>query len=113
MNAEALLVAHLNAVDDRPAEAFMDVPANRPSRFITIERTGGPRGLVREFPVFAIQCWAETRWEASELARQTTRNLEGLRAHPNVGRVEVTSTYNFPSPEGAPRYQIVAEVVTV
>ncbi len=65
MNGEALIIAHLNGLQDRPAEASQDVPANRPARFITVERTGGPREFVRELPTYAVQCWAESRWEAS------------------------------------------------
>lgn len=113
MNGEAIIVAYLNDLAGRPAEAFMDVPADRPARFITVERTGGPREHVRELPTFAIQCWAESRWEASELARVTASNLEAMVTHPNVGRVTVSSTYNFPSPDGEPRYQLVVELVTV
>ena len=113
MNGEALLVAYLNGLPGRPAEAFMDVPRDRPARFITVERTGGPREHVRELPMYAVQCWAESRWQASELARVTADNLEALVSHPAVGRVTVSSTYNFPSPDGEPRYQLVVELVTV
>lgn len=113
MNGEALIVAYLNGLAGRPAEAFMDVPKNRPARFITVERTGGPREHVRELPMLAVQCWAESRWQASELARATAANLEGIVAHPSVGRVVVSSTYNFPSPDGEPRYQLVVDLVTV
>lgn len=113
MNAEGLIIAHLNGLPDRPAEAFQDVPPDRPARFITVERTGGPREFVRELPTFAVQCWAESRWQASELARVTASNLEAMVSHPAVGRVTVSSTYNFPSPDGEPRYQLTVELVTV
>lgn len=114
MNAEGLIIAHLNGLAGRPAEAFQDVPADRPQRFITVERTGGGREWrVRQLPTFAIQCWAESRWEASELARETADSLELLAEHPSVGRVSISSTYNFPSSDGEPRYQIVTEIVTV
>lgn len=113
INVESLAVAHLNDLEDRPAEAFMDVPANRPAQFITVERTGGGHTDVRDIPLTALQCWAESRWEASELARVTAANIKTLVMHPAVGRVNVSGIYNFPAPSGESRYQIVTEIVTV
>lgn len=114
MNVEAALVAHLNGIDDRPAEAFLEVPSPRPERFVTVERTGGGRRDVRDLPSLAVQCWAKSRYEASELARAVAGCIEAFRAHPRIGRVEVSSVYNFPDLEsGSPRYQMTVEIVTV
>ena len=112
VNVEALTIAHLNATADLP-EAFMDIPADRPASFITVERTSGERNTFRDLPVLAVQCWHETRYQASELAGLVGDRLERLIDHPQVGRVVVNSAYNFPDPEsGQARYQLVAEIVT-
>jgi len=115
---EALLVQLLNsspAVTGEGLEAFMDVPAERPIRFVTVERTGGPRDLVRDLPLIAVQVWAETRYEASRLAELVAEEIRAFIAHPRIGRIRVVSVHNFPDLEGPgrPRYQIAIELVTV
>lgn len=117
MSLEADVVDALNVdpvVLSESLEAFMDVPPKRPSQFITVERTGGPVEMVRQVPLLAVQVWAESRYEASRLAEVVAGVLRSLVALPWVGRVNVSSIYNFPDPDGRQaRYQIVAELVTV
>lgn len=113
VNAEVLVRLHLNEDVTLPA-AFMDVPKDRPAEFITVERTGGDRVDVRDRPVIAIQCWSTSRYQASELARKVGDSLEAMRTHPNVGRMDINTSYNFPDLDsGTPRYQVVVELVTV
>lgn len=112
VNAEVLLRSLL--ADDVTYPVLMDVPADRPERFATIERTSGGRADVRDMPVLAVQFWAPTRYEASEMARIGASLIESYRPHPNIGRLDINSTYNFPDPEsGSARYQVVVEMVTV
>ncbi len=115
MNIEGLLVAAYSAADELDGfPASTNVPANRPERFITVERVGGVTELVRDIPLVAVQVWAESRWVASETARtvaDVTRALAVTR--PNVARVEISSTYNNPDPESEhPRYQVNAQLIT-
>lgn len=116
-NAEALLRA---AMIERPLAEWevesitTEVPNPRPDRFITIERTGGISDRWQDRPQVAIQCWAKSRWEAEELAsRVKTWVNEVLRYHPQVSRVGVGWSYNFPDPDSRqPRFQVLVDFRT-
>lgn len=113
---EALIVEWLNtesALVNDGFEAFMDVPETRPARFITVERTGGPEGLITGSPMLAVQVWAKYRFEAASFATRLAVELQKLVLLPWVARVQVSSVYNFPDPDsGQARYQITVELVT-
>lgn len=113
VNVEVLLVGALNAVDGLP-DVFSDVPSNRPASFITVERVGGGHADVRDLPMVAVQCWEQSRFEASELASVVAGELKNLAyVHPNVGRVSIESIINFPDPDSSQaRYQVTATLVT-
>lgn len=118
MSGEALVVQLINLHEPITAEgleASLEVPRNRPKRFITVERTGGARGPITDEPMLAIQVWAENRYEAVRLAELVADELKAaLILHPRVARVQITSVQNYPdaSGKGSPRAQVVASVVT-
>lgn len=92
----------------------MDVPQDRPERFVTVERTGGgstTRGIIGT-PTIAVQCWAGTRLEAADLADTVAGVLGRSIELPQVKRLIINSVANFPLDETQPRYQIVADMVT-
>lgn len=113
VNVEALLVGALNANTALP-ETYSTVPSTRPAQFITVERVGGGYEDVRDFPMVAIQCWAGSRYDASEIAAAVARTLRNLAfTHPNVGRVNIESIINFPDPDSEQaRYQVTTTLVT-
>lgn len=113
MNIEAELVGWWNANADTPA--YMGVPADRPEKFVTFERTGGSGERFRDLPIVAVQVWDKSRYEASQAGLAAVGLLRQFALeHPKVGRVGVAGPYNFPDPNaGHPRYQIVATFVTV
>lgn len=83
-----------------------NVPKDRPSRFVTVERTGGPLDTFRDLPQFAVQTWGTSTADASSLADEVRVLLPHLIELTDVARVQVSSTYNFPDPEsGQARYQ--------
>lgn len=112
-NIETLLVQWLNtdpALRDYPAS--MDVPADRPQRLITVERTGGDDGLTGGHPMVAIQVWGVSRYECSQTAGLVRRRLLAMPADPlldAVTGVTIQSTVNFPLGD-IPRYQILITV---
>lgn len=112
MNVEGLIVQAVNAA--LPDDAFMEVPSTRPRRFYTVERVGGAHRDVRDLPLVAVQAWAGSRWEASEMAGGLAVFLESLAlTHPNVARVDIESIYNNPDPDSEhPRYQVNAQIIT-
>ncbi|MCH9275675.1 hypothetical protein JS533_005225 [Bifidobacterium amazonense] len=88
----------------------LDAPERRPERFITIERVGGAETRFIDTPTLAVQCWAGSRVKAAQLADLTKSVLERAWAMPNVARIDVQSTINFPLDESTPRYQITVDL---
>lgn len=90
------------------------VPAERPSQFVTVERTGGGYSLGKDSPNLAVQCWAETEMDAYALAlmaREVLRNMRETVAE--VCAVDVNSIYSFPDPDSRSyRYQLDAYLIT-
>lgn len=111
-NVEAIVIAHLNEGLES-VKAYADVPANRPAVFVTVERTGGAQlDVVREQANIAIQCWAETRHEASELALIVDAIMESVTERNHVYRYTRNSIANFPDFDSStPRYQIYAHLI--
>lgn len=110
MNIEALLIAYLsNELPDINVSA--DLPNPRPSKAITVERTGGREdSIVLDHPTIAIQCWASTRLEAALLADEVDRVMRDWN-DPGVPDVLRSGKYNFPDEYGNPRYQLVYDLI--
>lgn len=93
--------------------AFIDVPEQRPKRFVTVERTGGPESPITGTPMLSVQVWAEKRYLAGDLAQVVASVLRAAVALPWVARVRIQSVSNFPDPDSKyARYQITVELVT-
>ncbi|WIK58859.1 hypothetical protein CJ184_006330 [Actinotignum urinale] len=89
-----------------------DVPKTRPKRFITLERTGGRQTRFLDYPQIAVQAWAESKLDASELAYQARQATLGLVLAPWVAAVTPGGLYSFPDPESRQaRYQFTLELV--
>ena len=115
MDIEKSLIDFLNN-STLSVTAYAEVPADRPTSFITIERTGGTTNQHHvDHPICAIQCWADTRYNASILAQQVRELLlRSFIEQSGVRRVAINSMYSFPDLTAhLPRYQIVAEITTV
>lgn len=110
MNIETELRSFLSLTFEN---VYADSPNPQPETYITFERTGGDMtDVVVDHPAFAIQCYAPTRYEASELAHQVWKVLPSFVDYSTaVTRVECEALYNFPL-EHRPRYQITT-VLTV
>ena len=106
MNFEAQLKAFLSLHFEN---VFADSPNPEPDTYITFERTGGKAGnVIVDEPQVAIQCYAPTRYAASQLAKQVWDTLPLITSFAApFTRVEREGMYNFPL-EHRPRYQIVA-----
>lgn len=112
-DVEALIVQWGNSVDELPS-FHSEVPKHRPNQFITVERTGGESERFRDLPTVAIQAWAETRAEASDLIRKVEHAVNtNLRFHENIARITTNAITNFPGPEGEQRYQALLSLVVV
>ncbi len=75
MNAEKLVMDWLNAapeLKDYPASFEVPAKSNATNRipFVTVERTGSTEGRFVSRPLIAVQVWAASRWEASDVAQR-------------------------------------------
>ncbi|KFI97814.1 hypothetical protein [Bifidobacterium stellenboschense] len=112
---EKTVIDWLNAdpeLKDWPAS--MDVPAAstaaRPTRFITVERTGGTEEWFRSLPLVAVQVWGTSSYEVADTAtRLVLPRLKRLVELDPVADVDVTGMTHFPAPDGRPRYQILIQ----
>ena len=110
MNIEATIISYLN---ENGIKAVSDVPKDRPERFVTVERTGGTHdSVVLDRPTVAVQAWASTRYEASELMMEVDALMRNLVSVEGVNRCKRNSLYNYPDESGHPRYQAVYDLVT-
>lgn len=112
-NVEAAIVAWLAERLDCPV--CVQVPADRPARFVTVQRTGGSMTVGIDNPVIAVDAWGETAHEASELALRV-RDLMLYRAVeiPEVRHVDVGGG-PYLSPDAAsrqPAYRMTFNMTT-
>lgn len=92
-------------------EAYANVPADPPTEFVTVERTGGSVTDLVDHPSLAIQCWAATDEAAERLANVVRAQIvTGTRPH-GVTRVDVNSgPYRFYDEyTRCPRYQMALD----
>lgn len=109
--AEEYFVAFLNArFPDAPA--FGDEPKDAPPMFLTVEQVGG--GVENKIPraSIAVQSWAGSRDEASQLNLRVIEAMLQAPENPEISRCALDDTYNFTdTTKKRHRYQAVFEVV--
>ena len=93
-------------------EASMDVPADMPGEFVTVERTGGSANSMVDHPIMAVQCWATTGADAEAIANEARLRL--LTEQPPAGIHSVrpnAGPYKHNDPDTRrPRWQFVLDV---
>ena len=93
-------------------DAYVRVPASRPDRFVTVERTGGGVIDMVDHPLMAVQAWAQTQAEAEEDA-SAIRMVALVGELPfGVHSMRVNAgPYKFYDEDSMqPRYQVVFDV---
>lgn len=110
MNIETKIIDYLKK---KGFQVYANVPSNRPTSFVTVERTGGSHdSVVIDRPTVAIQAWSDKRLSASELAYSIRDALIGMVSEVNICKVSINSIYNFPDPvSGVSRYQMIIDFV--
>lgn len=101
-------VSHLLALGH---DAYANVPADPPTEFVTVERTGGSVTDLVDHPSLAIQCWAATDEAAERLANAVRAQILTGARPPGVTRVDVNSgPYRFYDEyTRCPRYQMALD----
>lgn len=112
LNIEKYLIEKIS--QDTEYTAYAEVPENRPSSFVTVERTGGNRGSVAtDSPMVAIQSWSTSRISASEMAYEIDKYIyDMVLSDGNIANVSRSSLYNFTDTSGQARYQGIYTFLT-
>jgi hypothetical protein len=106
MTSTGKLIAYLTSAGLR-VPISGQVPAQRPPRFITVERVGGERTHLWDHPLLAVQVWAQTQADAVALADRVAALLMDWQMQPYVASADVQSVYAFPDPDSrVARFQI-------
>lgn len=91
-NVEAAIVAHLNS---NGFACYADVPMDPPSSYVTVDRTGGTHSDYVDNATVSVDCVAQTRYLASELAIEVDSVMPLLVSQPRISRVDKQSMQNL------------------
>ncbi|MFI8263680.1 hypothetical protein [Streptomyces sp. NPDC085665] len=118
-DAVAVVTAYLRATlaaAGRPVPVVSRIPSPRPPEFVRVERLGGVQQTpVSDRPRLDIHCWAESEYQAHDLAaltRALISGIPGVRDEVTVYRVaEVGGLQWLPDDQsGSPRYAFAVEI---
>lgn len=109
MTIEETILTALSAALDVPV--YMEVPQSAPASYVLIEKTGG---TMRDYiwrATFAVQSYADTLAEASELNDEVITAALAMPDSYDISKVELNSSYNF-TDEAAHkrRYQSIFDI---
>lgn len=106
MNVEGFYVTYLAAKLSVPVH--VSVPADRPSRFITVERDGGAwNSPITDIPSVTFTAWGTSRSDAYALCAQMDEAIRESTSEHGIARVEPDTTcVHYPDVEsGTERYE--------
>lgn len=93
MDAERMVAQRL--MDETGIKAVTDVPADRPSEFISVSQTGSSRnGCINRVKLVA-QSWAKTRRRAAEIAEAVEHAVPSLMDEECVFEATCEGTYRW------------------
>jgi len=116
---EAWAVTYLVAQLAARAEPFTSgvvvdhiTPAPIPARLVTVRDDGGPRGAVTKTSSLAVNVWAATEADASDLVRMVVALLErAVATGPVVGHVSTSGPARVPEESGTPHWFASVDLV--
>lgn len=107
---DAVLIQYLSDAL-RPVRVSAQVPAKKPKRFVTVERTGMSLANHVYTTTFAIQSNAATLLDAAALDEEARQAMLAATQLDGITAVRLNSSYNFTDPESEQmRYQSVYDV---
>ena len=103
-------IAHLSGVLD--ARVSASVPASRPDKFVTVERTGGYVSLTSDQATLTLQAWARDRQTCETLAESVVSAMLDMPSEiEGVMRVDIDKRFYPETVDGYwPRYVFTATV---
>ncbi len=110
INVEKALIGIVSPI----ALASVDIPQERPAKFIQVNRAGGTAGLVTDAPMVTFFAWGPTWSAAHDLAaavRRVVHSITSLGGSPVYRVLEIGGLSRAPDPvDGSPRYQFTTEI---
>ena len=107
---EKIVLDYLNDALNVPV--YMEMPENKPDRFVLIEKTGSSRENHIDFATITIQSYAESLYYAATLNEDVKQAMDDIIALDTVSSAELNSDYNFTDTETKKyRYQAVYDLV--
>lgn len=112
MNVEKLVVSWLGEHCGVPVYGEVPSEDEKPHGvFVTVERTGGAFGKDGiDRSMIAVQCWARSMVDASELAGKVASLAGSIEDEPDVAECSVNSLHRHPTAKQEPRYQVVLDM---
>lgn len=89
----------------------LEVPQNPPERFVTIQKTGSGLHNKVDVATFAVQSWAQSKYDAASLNEAVKASMAQLDASGLVGESALNSDYDYTDAGGKHyRYQAVFDL---
>ena len=91
---------------------YMEVPADAPSKFYILQKTGSDRVNRINRATFALQSYAPSKYEAAEMNEEVKEfMLDGLIDEPDIANVTLNSDYDYTDTQSKRyRYQAVFDI---
>ncbi len=90
---------------------YVEMPENRPARFCLVQQTGGGSRDRLFTAMIAVQCYAESRYQAGLLCDAVIAAMDGLPALPEIAGCSLNAAYPFPdTDEKKHRFQAVFDI---
>lgn len=87
---------------------YTEIPGTRPTKFITMEKTGADRSNLLETATVAFQSWAASLYEAADLNDTLKGILDASVALDEISKAEFITDGNYTDPSRKEyRYQAV------
>lgn len=87
---------------------YLDIPADPPARFVSLEKTGSSRTNQVDTATFAIQSWDGRKYSASVLNQRVKEAMYDIVELDAIGAVRLSSDYDWTDTEKKHyRYQAV------
>ena len=107
---EKIVLDYLNDALNVPV--YMEMPEDKPDRFVLIEKTGSSRENHIDFATITIRSYAESLYYPAALNEDVKQAMDDIIALDTVSSAELNSDYNFTDTETKKyRYQAVYDLV--
>lgn len=87
---------------------YLDIPADPPAKYVSLEKTGSSRTNQVDTAKFAIQSWGGSKYEAAALNQSVKQAMYDIVELDEIGAVRLSSDYDWTDTEKKHyRYQAV------